>query len=385
MWKIEDIRMLIGSDMPIFGDTEHPSVSLRLANMNNPINILTGLDYWLDNLMCQVPEVLMCFHLDGIIQKYQMIRTEDLPKLSNDSKFDEAAVMRVAKNILAFLRRNATKEGHTYWLFKAKDSEYVKLYDLTSLCDEKGIGDEEEAERKDQGKMTDEDRKNPFQNAVAMLLYKLARNLIHKHRLSLLQSKMKSEKEKEAERIMDKENKDPPDAAARRVLLNCMALLNKEKFPQIAASASYLLSDIYIPDDLNPLDPDFGNHRKNTGPSNLQPGGASGTSKAGSKKRQKEKRKRQELERQAEQHRLREQERLRELDRQRDLERLRELQLEQQRDLDRKKKDLKRDKPNDDEESVSVDELRNSVPSRPEYKYSEVVSCASKKIFFMAL
>jgi hypothetical protein len=31
--------------------------------MKQPINILTGLDYWLDNLMCQVPEVLMCYHL----------------------------------------------------------------------------------------------------------------------------------------------------------------------------------------------------------------------------------------------------------------------------------------------------------------------------------
>ena len=34
----------------------------------NPINVLTGLDYWLDNLMCNVPEVAMCYHLDGIVQ-----------------------------------------------------------------------------------------------------------------------------------------------------------------------------------------------------------------------------------------------------------------------------------------------------------------------------
>ena len=46
--------MLIGSDMPIFGDEDHPCVSLRLHNSQKPINILTGLDYWLDNLMCQV-------------------------------------------------------------------------------------------------------------------------------------------------------------------------------------------------------------------------------------------------------------------------------------------------------------------------------------------
>ena len=52
--------------------------------MNKPINVLTGLDYWLDNLMCKfprlwllkvfflillfyflgnVPEVVMCYHL----------------------------------------------------------------------------------------------------------------------------------------------------------------------------------------------------------------------------------------------------------------------------------------------------------------------------------
>ena len=30
IWTFEDIRMLIGSDMPIFGDDEHPSISLRL-------------------------------------------------------------------------------------------------------------------------------------------------------------------------------------------------------------------------------------------------------------------------------------------------------------------------------------------------------------------
>ena len=69
LWNIEDIRMLIGSDMPIFGDKDHPSISLRLHDMQKSINVLTGLDYWLDNLMCQVPEVLMCFHQDGIVQK----------------------------------------------------------------------------------------------------------------------------------------------------------------------------------------------------------------------------------------------------------------------------------------------------------------------------
>ena len=70
LWTFEDIRMLVASNMPIFGDSNHPAVSLRLHDMKKPINVLTGLDYWLDNLMSSVPEVVMCYHLDGIVEKY---------------------------------------------------------------------------------------------------------------------------------------------------------------------------------------------------------------------------------------------------------------------------------------------------------------------------
>lgn len=42
VWTFEDIRMLIGTDMPIFGGGVHPCVSLRLRDMTKPINVLTG-------------------------------------------------------------------------------------------------------------------------------------------------------------------------------------------------------------------------------------------------------------------------------------------------------------------------------------------------------
>lgn len=35
-----------------------------------------------------------------------------------DCAFDESLVRDVATNLLSFLHLNATKEGHTYWLFK---------------------------------------------------------------------------------------------------------------------------------------------------------------------------------------------------------------------------------------------------------------------------
>ncbi|KAG3263893.1 erythroid differentiation regulatory factor 1 [Ictidomys tridecemlineatus] len=68
LWTFEDIHMLVGSNMPIFGGGRYPAVSLRLRDNNKPINVLTGIDYWLDNLICNVPELVMCFHVNGIVQ-----------------------------------------------------------------------------------------------------------------------------------------------------------------------------------------------------------------------------------------------------------------------------------------------------------------------------
>ena len=51
--------------------------------MNSPINVLTGMDYWLDNLMCNVPEIAMCYHLNGIVKRYELLKTEEIPHVEN--------------------------------------------------------------------------------------------------------------------------------------------------------------------------------------------------------------------------------------------------------------------------------------------------------------
>ncbi|XP_072292646.1 erythroid differentiation-related factor 1 isoform X2 [Eucyclogobius newberryi] len=204
MWTFEDIHMLVGSNMPIFGGGRYPAVSLRLRDNNKPINILTGIDYWLDNLMCNVPELVMCFHVNGIVQKYEMIKTEDIPHLEK-STFSTRVIKDIAQNILSFLKSNCTKEGHTYWLFKASGSDIVKLYDLTTLCEEA----EEECE-------------NPFTLPVAVLLYKVASNLVlktHQNRKHY--------------------------GTIRTLLLNCIKLLDQDTHPQIIASANYMLSELF--------------------------------------------------------------------------------------------------------------------------------------------
>lgn len=217
VWTFEDIEMLLGTDMPIFGGGTHPCISLRLNDMSKPISVLTGIDYWLDNLMSNVPEVVMCYHLNGIVQKYELIKTEDLPRLEN-SKFSPRLIRDVAQSILSFLKSNTTKAGHTYWLFKGKDEDVVKLYDLTSLCSDQ---------------MIDNDQ-NPFTVPVAMLLYKVARNMKHS------------------------EDRNKP-GTIRMLLKNCLKLLAEEKFPEIVTSSHYMLSDLYVPAETNPDNPELDN------------------------------------------------------------------------------------------------------------------------------
>jgi len=232
--------MLIGSNMPIFGDREHPCVSLRLRDMKKPINVLTGMDYWLDNLMCQVPEVVMCYHLDGLVQKYELVKTEDLPSIEG-SKFSPKVVKNIAQNILSFLKSKAAKEGHTYWLFKGKDDDIVKLYDLTSLSQkDAGIKPEDCPEEED-GKETPPEAGdeinpggNPFQTPVSMLLYRLARN------------------------ILETEDRVTEEGTVRELLQNCVSLLDSNKYPHIATSAHFLLSELYVPEGTDPAQPGFG-------------------------------------------------------------------------------------------------------------------------------
>ncbi|KAG5681673.1 hypothetical protein PVAND_011087 [Polypedilum vanderplanki] len=233
LWNFEDIRMLIGSDMQIFGNQSRPCISLRLKDMSEPINVLTGIDYWLDNLMCNVPEIFMCYHLNGIVQKYELIKTEDLPNLENSS-FSPKVIRNVAQNILSFLKQNATKSGHTYWLFKAKNDDVVKLYDLTTLqllAEEKEK--EKTKEKKESNQDEKQDQKNPFTIPVAILLYTVARNMKYSN-----------------EKLTTKQAGN-----IKYLLDNCLKLLPKEKYPQIITTSHYILSDIQIQAGTDPMDP----------------------------------------------------------------------------------------------------------------------------------
>jgi len=61
--------------------------------------------------------LLSCVYAFVCVKSYELIKTEEIPNLEN-SGFSPRVVKDVAQNILSFLKAKATKEGHTYWLFR---------------------------------------------------------------------------------------------------------------------------------------------------------------------------------------------------------------------------------------------------------------------------
>ena len=134
--------------------------------------------------------------------------------MSGKKLFSPNVIRNIAQNILSFLKSKATKAGHTYWLFKGKHDDVVKLYDLTNLCADYM-----------------EDDSNPFAIPVAMLLYRLAKNM------------RDANQSKHSSAINNRVHK---------LLTNCLSLLDPKKHSQIVSSANYLLSDVYVPNDIDP-------------------------------------------------------------------------------------------------------------------------------------
>ncbi|GBP19298.1 Erythroid differentiation-related factor 1 [Eumeta japonica] len=125
LWTFENIQMLIGSDLPIFGGKDRPCVSLRLRDAKEPISVLTG-------------------------------GTEGM--------------------------------------------------------------------------------ENPFTTPVAMLLYRVARNMRMTNRTKHV----------------------------KELLENAIKLLSEERYPQIVASSHYMLADLYLPATTNPAHPDFKEESENS-------------------------------------------------------------------------------------------------------------------------
>ncbi|KAJ8520074.1 hypothetical protein ON010_g18002 [Phytophthora cinnamomi] len=136
-WKFNDLKMILGSQVLLFSNQEHPAVSLKLHDMDKELSLCTVLDYYLDNVIANIPELAICLHSKGLVRGYKLVETRQIPYMSGSGRplFDVQDVSMNASMLLKFLQENCSRPNGTYWLHR-KEAQ-VEVYDgdvMLSVC-----------------------------------------------------------------------------------------------------------------------------------------------------------------------------------------------------------------------------------------------------------
>ncbi|GMF65503.1 unnamed protein product [Phytophthora lilii] len=129
-WKFNDLKMVL-----LFSNQEHPAVSLKLHDMDKELSLATVLDYYLDNVIANIPELAICMHSKGLVRGYKLVETRQIPYMSGTGRplFDVQDVSMNASMLLKFLQENCSRPNGTYWLHRKEGESSLRLYDVDVL------------------------------------------------------------------------------------------------------------------------------------------------------------------------------------------------------------------------------------------------------------
>nr|CAB3478980.1 unnamed protein product [Digitaria exilis] len=161
------------------------------ADILKQVTPLNWLEAWLDNIMASVPELAICYHQNGVVQGYELLKNDDiflLKVVSDDGTpaFHPQVVQQNGLAVLKFLQDNCKQDPGAYWLYKGAEEDVIQLYDLSILPEKHKAGDP----RSSCGPMSSFINKGRKESLFSLgtLLYRVA------HRMSL--SKVPSNKAK---------------------------------------------------------------------------------------------------------------------------------------------------------------------------------------------
>ncbi|KAL3830291.1 hypothetical protein ACJIZ3_019093 [Penstemon smallii] len=138
LWQFHNFRMLLGSDLLIFSNEKYVAVSLHLWDVSRKVTPLTWLEAWLDNFMASVPELAICYHQDGVVQGYELLKTDDiflLKGISDDGTpaFHPHVVQQNGLSVMRFLQENCKQDPGAYWLYRSAGEDVIQLFDLSVI------------------------------------------------------------------------------------------------------------------------------------------------------------------------------------------------------------------------------------------------------------
>ncbi|KAL6269596.1 hypothetical protein ACE6H2_026507 [Prunus campanulata] len=137
-WQFHNFRMLLGSDLLLFSNEKYVAVSLHLWDVSRQVTPLTWLEAWLDNVMASVPEMAICYHENGVVQGYELLKTDDIFLLKGISEdgapaFHPYVVQQNGLSVLRFLQENCKQDPGAYWLYKSAGEDVIQLFDLSVI------------------------------------------------------------------------------------------------------------------------------------------------------------------------------------------------------------------------------------------------------------
>ncbi|XVE60779.1 hypothetical protein DITRI_Ditri05aG0154700 [Diplodiscus trichospermus] len=144
-WQFHNFRMLLGSDLLLFSNEKYAAVSLHLWDVTRQVTPLTWLEAWLDNIMASVPELAICYHHNGVVQGYELLKTDDLFLLKGVAEdgtpaFHPHVVQQNGLTVLRFLQENCKQDPGAYWLYKSAGEDVIQLFDLSVVSKNRSSG-----------------------------------------------------------------------------------------------------------------------------------------------------------------------------------------------------------------------------------------------------
>lgn len=151
-WEIGSMDVLVGIDTPIVLDCrDNTEIVLKLEDtsvVRTPQEIQrSALRCWFDATLANVPQVGIFMHNDGIIQRYEVKKVQEMLGILEGSM--ATAAMNCTTNVLQWLATQCVKDGMTYAVIRNYETGFLEVYEysrdegLEKFLPEGGQGDEE--------------------------------------------------------------------------------------------------------------------------------------------------------------------------------------------------------------------------------------------------
>lgn len=181
-WQFHNFRMLLGSDLLLFSNEKYAAVSLHLWDVSRQVTPLTWLEAWLDNVMASVPELAICYHEGGVVQGYELLKTDDIFLVKGVSEdgtpaFYPHVVQQNGLSVLRFLQENCKQDPGAYLLYKSAGEDAIQLFDLSVIPKTHSSNDVDDRSTSLSSRLNN--RRSDSLLSLGTLLYRIA------HRLSM--------------------------------------------------------------------------------------------------------------------------------------------------------------------------------------------------------